>query len=129
MSGSANQLSELQLAIIKEVWSRGEATVAEVHNALQRERGLAMTTIATVLSRLEKRGLVVHRSEKRQYIYRALVSETEVRGEMVQDLTDRLFAGDVAQLVSHLLNDEHVSPGDLERVRALIEEANQQKGE
>jgi predicted transcriptional regulator len=114
---------------MKEIWSRGEATVAEVHNALQRERGLAMTTIATVLSRLEKRGLVVHRSEKRQYIYRALVSETEVRGEMVQDLTDRLFAGDVAQLVSHLLNDEHVSPGDLERVRALIEEANQQKGE
>ena len=52
-----------------------------------------------------------------------------VRGEMVQDLTDRLFAGDVAQLVSHLLKDEHASPGDLERVRALIEEANKQKGE
>ena len=43
-------LGDLQLAIMRELWTRGEATVAEVHGALLDERGLALTTIATMLS-------------------------------------------------------------------------------
>jgi predicted transcriptional regulator len=39
---------------------------------------------------------------------------------MVADLTERLFDGDVAELVSHLLNAREMSPGDLERVKDLI---------
>ena len=65
------QLGDLQLAIMRELWRAGEATVATVHAALQDERGLALTTIATMLSKMEKKGVVEHRSEGRQYVYRA----------------------------------------------------------
>jgi len=119
--GPHTQLSELQLAILREIWSRGEATVAEVHNALQRERGLAMTTVATVLSRLEKRGLLKHRRAGRVFVYRALISEDEVRRTTVAEITERLFDGDVGQLVSHLLAEGEVSDGDLAQMKALIE--------
>jgi predicted transcriptional regulator len=117
---SAHQLSDLQIAIMRVIWSRGEATVAEVQNALQRERGLANTTIATVLSRLEKRGFLAHRSHGRQYVYRALLTEPEVRRGMVAEFMERLFQGDVTELVSSLLGSREMSTGDLERVRALI---------
>jgi predicted transcriptional regulator len=112
--------SELQLAILRVLWDQGEARVAEVQAALQDEKDLALTTVATVLSRLEKRGIVSHRSEGRQFVYRALVSEQEVRGSMVVDLTDRVFRGDLASVVSHLLGQTEVTTGDLERVKALI---------
>jgi len=116
-----SRLSDLQLAIMHVLWRQGEATVAEVHASLQPGRGLAPTTIATVLSRLEKRGLVAHRSEGRQFVYRSLVSEQEVRRTMVSELTDLLFAGDAAELVSHLLSGREVGHEDLARVKALIE--------
>jgi len=119
---SSKPLSDLQLAIMREIWSRGEATVAEVHNALQRERGLAMTTIATVLSRLEKQGLLAHRREGRLFVYRALITEAAVKNATVQEITERLFRGDVAELVSHLLSESEVSDGDLARVKDLIEQ-------
>jgi predicted transcriptional regulator len=115
-----SQLSDLQLAIMRVLWQRGEAPVATVHEDLAPERGLAVTTVATVLSRLEKRGLVRHRTEGRQFVFRPSISEQEVRRSMVADLTDRLFAGDATALMSHLLTSREIEPGDLEMVKALL---------
>jgi predicted transcriptional regulator len=118
----AHLLTDLQLAVMRVLWDRGEANVAEIWEALRPERGLAQTTVATLLSRLDKRGAVTHRREARQFVYRAAVSEPQVRRVMVRELTTRLFAGDVTALVSHLLSGREVSAGDLARVKAMIEE-------
>ncbi len=120
-----HHLSELQLAVMRALWRRGEASVAQVHEELEPERGLAPTTVATLLSRLEKRGLLTHRTDGRVYIYTPTVSEQEVRRSMVADLTARLFQGDAAALVSHLLSSREIAPGDRERVRALLEDLDQ----
>jgi predicted transcriptional regulator len=114
-------ITELQLALLEVLWTRGEATVAEVQAELLEARGLAMTTVATLLSRLEKRGVVAHRTEGRQYVYRASVSREDVCESMVSALTDRLFRGDVTALMSHLLTASEISPGDLTEVRRMIE--------
>ncbi len=115
------ELSELQLAVMRVLWQKKKAAVAEVQEALKLERDLALTTVATVLTRLEKAGLVTHRASGRHYLYRPLVSEEEVRRSMVSVLAERLFEGDVAALVSHLVNAREIKPGDLARVRQLIE--------
>ncbi len=114
-------LSELQLAVMRVLWQRKTAAVAEVQEDLAPERDLALTTVATILTRLEKAGLVAHRASGRHYMYRALVTEEEVRRSMVSALAERLFEGDVAALVSHLVNAREIKPGDLERVKKLIE--------
>lgn len=118
-----HNLTELQLAIVRLLWEKTEATVAELWEALHAQRGLAPTTVATTLSRLHRRGVLARRTRDRQYVYRARVSEPDVRYSMVSELTDKLFAGDVAALVSHLVNEQEMSPGDLERVRHLIQHA------
>ncbi|MCB2156706.1 BlaI/MecI/CopY family transcriptional regulator [bacterium] len=127
---SLHQLSDLQLAILRVLWARGEATVNQVQEDLAAERSLALTTVATVLTRIDKKGLVSHRTEGRQYVYRAEVSEAEVRGSVLSDLTEQLFSGDVTALVSHLLSEQEITPGDLAQVKALIErkEADSREG-
>jgi len=115
-----NNISDLQLAVMRVLWQRGEAAVTDVHAELEPERGLAPTTIATILSRLERRGLVRHRSRGRQYLYSPVVSEQEIRRSMVAALTSRLFNGDATALVSHLLKSRDIAPGDLEKVRELL---------
>lgn len=115
-----HQLTDLQVAIMRVLWDRREATVSDIHEALLAERGLAPTTVATLLSRLEKRGIVKHRSASRQYVYYPAVTESEVRRSMVSDLAERLFDGDVAELVSHLLSEREMSAGDLEKVKEMI---------
>jgi BlaI family penicillinase repressor len=114
------QVTELQLAVLRELWSRGEGSVAEVRAALHAERGLATTTVATLLSRLEKRGLVAHRAEGRKHVYRATVSEPQVRTALLDAVTEGVFGGDVGALVSHLLQARDMRPGDLAVVQQLL---------
>ena len=116
-----HQLTELQLAILRVIWDRGEATVQDIWEALHAERGLAQTTVATMLSRLERRGVVTRRAQSRPYPYRAVVTEREVQHSMVGELTERLFDGDITALVQHLLTDKDVSPGDIAKIRDMIE--------
>ena len=123
----AGGLSDLQLAVMSVLWRSREATAAEVHAALA-DRDLAITTVSTILSRLEKRRVVAHRSEGRLYIYRAAVSEPEMRHSMLGSLIDSLFSGDPAEVVSQLLARRDLSPGDLDRMRALIDESQKRGG-
>jgi BlaI family penicillinase repressor len=113
-------LSELQIILMRVLWRNGETSVSDVAAALADERGLKYTTVATLLLRLEKRGVVKKRREGRQLMYRALVSEPQVRRSMVADLIGSLFGGDARELVAHLVSESDIAPGDLERARKRL---------
>lgn len=117
----AARLTTPQLEIMKVLWERSEATVIEIQQTLRAARPLAATTIATLLSRLEKRGLVTYRTEGRQYVYRAVLKEQDARQHALVEVTQGLFAGDVPTMVSQLLSSHELRPGDLARVKELIE--------
>ena len=112
-------LSDLQLDVMRVLW-RGEASVSDVAAELAVRRGLAHTTVATVLTRLAKRDLVAARRDGRQLVYRAMVDETQVRRSMVGGLIQSLFRGDPQALLAHLVSEEDVAGGDLEKVQALL---------
>ena len=113
------RLGDLQLRIMKILWDREEATVAEVQERLEGEP-LAYTTVATMLRKMENRGLLTHREEGRRFVYLPAVSAAKVTRSMADDLVDRLFAGSLAETVSHLLETREVSPDELAELQALI---------
>ena len=119
-SETSHHLGDLQLAIMRVLWNHGEATVADVHETLEPERGLALTTIATMLTKMEKKGVVDHRAEGRRFIFRPTVSEGQVRRTMVSDLTSQLFRGDITALVNHLLSEHDIDSGELAQLREMI---------
>jgi BlaI family penicillinase repressor len=121
-------LSELQLELMRVLWTRGEASVADVAEALADARGLAHTTVATLLTRLAARGVVSARRDGRQLVYRASVSEPQVRRTMVSGLIDRLFGGDSKALLAHLVSEKEVAPGDLAKVQALLAKGGRRRG-
>ncbi len=113
-------LAELQLAIMQVLWKKKEASVAEVREALEPERALAHTTIGTMLSKLEASGYVAHRTEGRMNIYRSLLVQEQVSRSMVTDLAERLFHGNITELMCHLLDGCDVTPEELSRLTKLI---------
>jgi len=113
-------LGDLQHAIMGVLWERGEATTAEVHEALREERGLAPTTIATMLRKMEDKGVVAHHALGRQFVYRPTVTEDLVRRSMVGELVERLFGGDPKALVAHLVSEHEIAPGELGELRRRV---------
>ena len=124
-----HDITELQLSILRLLWQRGEATVAELWEALYDERRLAQTTVATLVARLQRRGIVARRTRDRQFLYRATITEADVRHSMVSELTERLFAGDRTELVNHLVSASDMSPGDLARLKQILRNAQASKGD
>lgn len=122
-------LTGLQLSILQVLWECGEATTQEVWERVVERRPLALTTVATLLSRLERKRVLAHRRRGRQNVYRATVTRAEVRRSKVRDLTENLFDGDPAALVSHLVRADDVDASELERIRSLLDEAARLRGE
>ena len=122
MSTERHHLARLQLAIMQVLWDRGEASVSDVQAALKPDRDLAYTTVGTMLAKMETNGQVAHRSEGRSNIYRPVVQQNDVSQTMVSDLAERLFRGDVSQLMCSLLDGCDVSAEELSRLKKLIRE-------
>ena len=121
-----HRLAELQLAIMSVLWEHGEATVADVRRALAPGRKLAHTTVATMLFKLEAKGCAAHRNDGRVNIYRPKLHREQVTRTMVADLADRLFAGDLAEMACHLVDECEVSPGSLLRLKKLIRQKEEE---
>ncbi len=119
MSGK-HHLAELQLAIMHVLWEKGEANVGDVRAALKPTRPLAYTTVGTMLAKMEEKGHVTHRSDGRVNIYRAKIRRDQVSRSMVSDLANRLFEGDVTEMVCHLLDGREVTLDDLAELKRLI---------
>ena len=117
-----HRLGDLQLRIMQILWTRTEATVAEVDGVLAGERDLAYTTVATMLRKMEGRGLVRHRLDGRSFVYRAAVREEDVSQGMADHLVDRLFEGSLSDMVHHLLTTREVSRAELTKLERLIAE-------
>ena len=113
------RLTALQLAVMQVLWSRDEASVTDVQRAMTGRR-LALTTVATLLVRLEQRGLVSHRVEGRQYIYRSRVSPAEVRETVTREVLRNLFDGDVAAFVSQLLDARKLTREEVADLQRLV---------
>ncbi len=122
-----HHVGELQLAILRVLWEHDGATVVGVHDELGKERSLAPNTIGSMLQKMERKGIVAHRRDGRRYVYRATVSESEVRRSMVSDLVRQLFGGDPAALVGHLVHEEELDARDLDSLRRAIERARKER--
>ena len=130
-SDERTPLSEAQLEIMNLVWDHGEVTVADVWKALMSRRRVARNTIQTMIVRLEERGWLHCQSEGHAFRYRAAVPREAVQGMMVRRLLDSAFGGSAEGLVLALLEGRGISGAEAQRVRAMIqraEEARQPKG-
>lgn len=122
-----NHLGDLQLAIMRVLWSKGEASASEVHQALWEARGLAPTTIATMLRKMEDKGVVSHGVEGRTFVYRPEITEASVRRSMVEQLAQRLFRGDVAAFASYLISENEIDSNELSELEELVTRKGREK--
>ena len=107
---------------MKVVWARGTATVRDVYEALLEERRIAYTTVMTMMNVLERKGHRRKRAEGRSFLYRPTRPQRQVVGSMVREFVERVFGGSAAPLLAHLVDEEKLSPEELDALARRIEE-------
>ena len=109
------------MEIMQEIWSRGEATVTEVWQAIVAKREVARNTILTVMERLVQRGWLAKRPVANAHLYKATVSQKRTLGKVVKDFVDQTLQGDTAPLIVTMLENSKLSKVELEAIAKLIE--------
>jgi len=122
-------LTEAQREIMEVVWDRQEVTVTEVRDELLKKREVARNTVQTMIVRLEERGWLKHREDRRTFWYSANRPRTVSLGARVAQMVDRLFAGSPDELMSALIEYRGLSDGESERIKEMIEQAETKKAE
>ena len=121
----SDNLTPLELEIMHVLWMEGPANVQTVQQHLARE--LAYTTVQTMLNILHRKGKVKRTLKDRAYLYKPVVSRSQVVGQHMSDIVDRLFGGSAESLVMSLLETKHLTPKKLARLQKLLEENREEK--
>ena len=120
-------LSEGQLEIMNVVWDKEEVSVTEIWEILSARRSLARNTVQTMVTRLEEKGWICHRTLGKTYLYSAAVNREKTLRNMVQQLVETAFEGSAEGLVLALLEGRGVSPQETIRIRGMIDEAEKKR--
>lgn len=115
-------LTEAEYRLMQILWDRGEASVADVVDAIG-DPPLAYNTVLTTMRILEQKGYVGHKAAGRAFIYRAVVARDEAQRSVVQHVLSRFFDGSPRELVLNLLESEAVDGHELDRLRELLDKA------
>ena len=114
------EFGDRELDIMGVLWEVGSATVTEVRDRLPAD--LAYTTVLTILRNLEAKGFVRHEGEGKAHRYFPRVARKTAGKSAVARIIDKMFGGDPAMLVSHLVSDHPLSADELKRLHAALDE-------
>jgi len=116
-------IPDSELDVLKVLWERGQGTVREALEALKAAgREWSYATVATLLDRLETKGLVESDRKELAFVYRPTISSQEVRQRRVSSLVDKLYEGEPGLLVLHLLKSHPLDPGQASEVREVLDQ-------
>ena len=116
--------SERELEVMSVLWDLGSGTVAEVRQLLNDtfEPDVAYTTVLTMLRSLRAKGWARVAEEGRAHRYYPAVDLEAARRDSLHRLTDLLYNGSRALLLTELVSDRRLRAPELQRLRLLLDE-------
>jgi predicted transcriptional regulator len=123
---SSRHPTELELEILKVLWSQGPCSVKQIQEALA-TRELAYTTVMTMLTIMTNKKYVRRTKAGVGIMYEAAIKQDAASGNMLQDIVDRVYDGSVPAVVQQLLESSDLDARELEAIRQLISRKQKEK--
>ncbi|MEO7714580.1 MAG: BlaI/MecI/CopY family transcriptional regulator [Capsulimonas sp.] len=118
-----HQLSRRERQIMDIIYARGEATVAEVLEAMSDPP--SYSSVRALMRILEEKGQLRHTEAGAKYVYKPTESWTAVAKSAIENVVHTFFGGSVESAVATLLANQQMRPTDeeLSRLEGLIQQA------
>src|SRR5438445_12331536 len=111
-----------ELEILHVLWSRGPATVREVHEAVSETKPVGYTTVLKLLQIMTAKGTVRRNEQQRAHVYEACEPAENTERQFAGDVLQRDFDGSASQLMMHALAGRRASKEELKELRRLLDE-------
>jgi len=118
-----NRPTSAELEILSVLWEKGEATVRDVHQVIDKRKPTAYTTVLKLMQIMDEKGLVERDRRAKAHVYMPKIAEGETQTTLVADLLEKAFHGSALRLVQHVLETKPATEQELKEIRKLIREA------
>ena len=115
-------LGDQELEVLRYVADHAPLTVREAAEQWGEPRGLARTTILTVMERLRKKGYLARHKAGGSFAYTPVIAKTEVLRGLVQNFVEKTLAGSLSPFVAYLADSKGLAPGELDALKKLVQE-------
>ena len=112
-----------ELSVLKQLWSAGQQSAREVHDAIGGAQGWKPSTTRTVIARMEDKGWVSRKDVHGMTVYTATLDRTHTLGELVRHLTRQVLDMDGPLPAALFAESPHLSDAELDELDAIINAA------
>ena len=117
---TARTIGDRELALLRFIGDLGRATVAEAAAGFGAPRGLARSTVLTMMERLRKKGYLNRRQVRGVYQYAPSAAPGVTLRQAVRTFVNRTLGGSIAPFVAYLAERERLSKDDLAELEAVL---------
>ena len=119
-------LTQRELDIMSVLWERGEATVTEVRDRVDKD--LAYTSISSMIRTLEMKGYVSHRrGEGKTHVYFPVIDAEKAGESVLGRVLDKVYGGSPIKLLAHLMDQHRLADKELARMRDLLKRPSKRR--
>lgn len=114
-------IGDQELALLQHIAEQGDASVGEVAAGFGESRGLARSTVLTMMERLRNKGYLRRKQvDGGVYRYAATVRQDDVVRNAVGSFVEKTLQGSVSPFVAWMSQRTEVSDDELAELEALV---------
>jgi predicted transcriptional regulator len=114
-------LGEHELAMLRYVAEHSPLTVGEAAKSYGADRGLARTTVLTMMERLRVKGYLARAQVGGVWSYSLKIDHEDLLTSVVGDFVQRSLGGSLSPFVAYLANSGRLNEREISELRRMVE--------
>ena len=122
------KVTDLELKILQQIWTlQSNPTVSAIREHWSESEKPGYTTILKTLQKMEKKGIVGHTKDGKQYAYFSKVSKERITDNRLGTIISRIFSGNKISFAEHFIDTNQFSAAELGELKELISRKEQEE--
>lgn len=113
--------TESELEILQILWEKGDCTVRDVHEILEKNKDAGYTTTLKLMQIMHEKGLVSRDTSAKTHIYHSLVNQQKTQEQLVNKMINNVFNGSASRLVMQALGNHTASESEINKIKEYLD--------
>ena len=127
MTRKEYELTQAQWEIITAVWEHQPCAAPTIQEALEKKKGWSYSTVKTLMDRMVKKNLLKPERIRNLILYRSVITRPQAQRSEIMRTVKRAFDGALTPMMQFMLENNKLSPKELEELEKLISHKKTQK--
>lgn len=112
--------TESELEILQIIWEKGQCSVRDVHDVLEKTKDAGYTTTLKLMQIMHDKGLVERDTSAKTHLYKAVITREQAQNTAVNKILSTVFNGSSSQLIMQVLSNQQSSKEELDMIKQYL---------